>query len=51
VYVQQPPLAFQSFLLITLKLLLWLCAFPASLLLGYQLTGSEWWQLLFPLCF
>jgi hypothetical protein len=49
VYVEQSPPAFQTFLLITLKLLLWLCAFPASLLLGYELTGSEWWQLLFPL--
>jgi hypothetical protein len=47
--VQPAPPAFLSFLLITLKLLLWLCAFPASLLLGYQLTGSEWWQFLFPL--
>jgi uncharacterized protein YkuJ len=49
VYVPQSPPFLQTFLIITLKLLLWLCAFPASLLLGYQLTGSEWWQLLFPL--
>jgi hypothetical protein len=39
----------QHGLLAAIKFLLWLCAFPASLLLGYQLTGSEWWQLLFPL--
>jgi hypothetical protein len=48
-YVQPSPPALQTFLFITLKLLLWLFAFPASLLFGYQLTGSEVWQLLFPL--
>jgi hypothetical protein len=48
-YVPSSPPFFQTFLFITLKLLLWLCSLPASLLLGYQLTGSEWWQLLFPL--
>jgi hypothetical protein len=48
-YVQPAPPFLQTFLFISLKLLLWLCAFPAALLLGYQLTGSEWWQLLFPL--
>jgi hypothetical protein len=48
-YVKPSPPFLQTFLVVTLKLLLWLCAFPASLLLGYQLTGSEWWQLLFPL--
>jgi hypothetical protein len=48
-YVPSSPPFLQTFLVVTIKLLLWLCAFPASLLLGYQLTGSEWWQLLFPL--
>jgi hypothetical protein len=46
---QPAPPVRQQGLLAAIKLLLWLCAFPASLLLGYQLTGSEWWQLLFPL--
>jgi hypothetical protein len=50
---QPAPPVRQHGLLAAIKLLLWLClwlcAFPASLLLGYQLTGSEWWQLLFPL--
>jgi hypothetical protein len=49
VYVPSSPPFFQTFLVVTIKLLPWLCAFPAALLLGYQLTGSEWWQLLFPL--
>ena len=46
--MQPAPPVRQHGLLTAIKLLLWLCAFPASLLLGYQLTGSEWWQLLFP---
>jgi hypothetical protein len=44
-----PPPASRPVSVTVLMLLLWLCAFPASLLLGYQLTGSEWWQFLFPL--
>lgn len=41
-YQRRPP-AWQTFLLTTFKLLTWLFGLPASFLLAWQLTGSDFW--------
>jgi hypothetical protein len=46
-YQPHPP-AWQTFLLTTIKLLLWLIGLPASYLLAWQFTGSDIWALVGP---
>ena len=47
-YQPHPP-AWQTFLLTTFKLLLWLIGLPASSLLAWQLSGSDFWAWMSPL--
>lgn len=46
---QPPPPAWQTFLVTTVKLLIWLIGLPASYLLAWQFTGSDVWALVGPL--